>query len=228
MVDILVFGAHPDDIELGCGGILACMAAQKKSIVMVDLTRGEKGTHGSPEIRQREGEEAARLIGAERVCLDFQDTCVSDTEEGRLKLVKVIRQYKPRLVLASMWKGEQTHPDHLACGLMARYACRYARFSKILPELPSHRVDGILHYLSPTQDHYADFLFDITAQAETWKQMIACHKSQLSTINYLDLATKNAAKMGALIGKPFAQGLAKGNPIEVHDLMLISKGTLEL
>src|ERR1700733_8957745 len=114
MVDILVFGAHPDDIEFGCGGILAKMAAQGKSIVMVDLSLGDKGTYGYPEERRQEGEQAAAAIGATRVVLNFKDCEIFDTYEGRLQFVKVIRQYKPRLVLAPMWEGTGNHPDHLA------------------------------------------------------------------------------------------------------------------
>lgn len=228
MVDILAFGAHPDDIEFGCGAILARMAAQNKTIVMADLTNGEKGTHGSCEIRRAEGEASARIIGAQRICLDFTDGEIVDTYEGRLKMVRAIRHYRPRLVLASMWKGEQTHPDHLACGLMARYACRYARFAKILPDLAPHRPQGILHYLSPTQEQYLDFLVDVSEYVDVWKQMMLCHQSQMKTFNYVDWNFREASKLGVLIDKPYAQGLAKGNPIEIDDLMFISKGTQEL
>src|SRR5688572_843706 len=98
MTDILVFGVHPDDIEFSCGGILARMAAAGKSIVMVDLTSGEKSTNGSPEERRKEGEEAAKVINAKRIFLDFVDCEVFDTYEGRLKLVKVIREFRPKLV----------------------------------------------------------------------------------------------------------------------------------
>lgn len=120
MTDILAFGAHPDDIEFGCGAILAKMAAEGKKIVMVDLTLGDKSTNGSPEKRAKEGENAAGLIGAKRVYLDFFDCEIIDTYEGRVKLVKVIREHKPRLVIASMWKGEQNHPDHISCEKMER------------------------------------------------------------------------------------------------------------
>lgn len=228
MVDILAFGAHPDDIEFGCGGILARMAAQNKSIVMADLTLGEKGTSGSREIRRQEGEASAALIRAKRICLDFADGEIFDSYEGRLKFVKVIREYRPKLILASMWKGEQTHPDHLACGLMARYACRYARFEKLLPELPPHQPQGILHYLTSTQEQYVDFLIDISDYVEIWKQMMTSHQSQMQTFDYINWNFRTASKLGVLINKPFAQGLAKGNPLEIDDLMTLSKSILEI
>lgn len=227
MTDILTLGAHPDDIEFGCGGLLCKMAAQNKSIVLVDLTLGGKGTHGTPEIRKKESENAAAIIGAKRIFLDFSDCEVFDSYEGRLKLVRLIREHKPRLVIAPMWKGEQTHPDHLVCGLMARYACRYARFSKILPDLPIHRVNGILHYIYPTSEHL-DFIIDISEHIETWKKMMSCHKSQMQTFNYLDWNLRIASKLGMLIGTDYAQGLAKGNPVVVDDVMTISHGAREI
>lgn len=227
MVDILVFGAHPDDIEFGCGGILARMASQGKKIVMVDLTLGEKGTHGTPKERREESIAAAKVIGAERVFLDFKDCEVFDSYEGRLSLVKVIRQYKPGLILAPYWKGEQTHPDHLACGKMARYACRYARFAKILPDVPIHRPEGILHYLYPICSE-ADFIIDVTPDIEVWKKMMACHQSQHSSYDYTEWNLRIAAQWGLMIRKPYAQALVKGNPVEIDDIMLVAKGSAEI
>ncbi len=226
MVDVLAFGAHPDDIEFGCGGILAKLAKQNKSIVMVDLTLGDKGTNGTPEIRRLEGEKAAQLIGAKRIYLDFKDCEVFDTYPARLELVKVIREYRPKLVLAPMWKGEQNHPDHLACGVMARYACRYARFSKILPEIPVHTPEGILHYFSRQLSY--DFLVDISDHYEVWKQMMLCHASQMKTFEYSEWSMRVSSQLGVLIGKKYAQGLIKGNPVEVDDVMAIAKGTRDL
>lgn len=227
MVDILAFGPHPDDVEFGCGGILAKATAQGKSVIIVDLTVGEKATNGNPEQRRAEADAAALSIGAKRLFLDFKDCEILDTYAGRLKLVTVIREHQPRLVIAPMWKGEQNHPDHLACGLMARYACRYARFSKILPEVPIHRPNGILHYL-PHAGQDADFLIDISDHVEAWKRMMDCHRSQMLTMPYAEMALKHAANYGAMIGRPYSQGLVKGNPIVVDDLLTISNGTNEI
>lgn len=227
MIDILVFGAHPDDIEFGCGGILVKAASQKKTIVMADLTIGEKATNGVPEIRRQEAQEAAAVIGAKRIGLDFKDCEVFDTYEGRLKFVRAIREFRPRLVLAPMWKGEQTHPDHLACGLMARYACRYARFRTILPELPPHQIGAILHYPSGSEEKI-DFIIDVSDHYELWKLMMEKHQSQMKTFAYAEWVTKFAARLGTFIGKPYAQGLISGNPIVIEDLHDISLGTREI
>lgn len=227
MVDILAVGAHPDDIEFGCGGILARMAAEGKSIVMADLTIGEKGTYGSPEIRRKEAEESSKIIGAQRVILDFEDCKVIDTYEGRLKLVKLIRECKPKLILGPLWKGEQSHPDHFGCGLMLRYACRYARFKNILPEIPVHTPEGILHYTGPIDD-VVDFIVDVSDYVDTWKMMMQSHISQVHAQNYLEWNLKKASLLGVMIGKNYAQGLVKGNPVYVNDLMAIAKGTREI
>lgn len=227
MVDILAIGAHPDDIEFGCGGILAKMAAQGRSILMMDLTLGEKGTHGDPEIRRKEGIDAAKVIGAERVALDFKDCEVFDTYENRLKMVREIRKHKPRLILVTYWTGTQNHPDHLATGTILRHACRYARFRNILPELEIHWVDGILHYGHANVGE-PDFLVDISDYVEVWKEMMACHKSQMSTFDYIDWNLRVASKNGVMIGAKYAQALLKSNPIVIDDLMSISKSTREI
>lgn len=226
-IDLLAFGPHPDDVEFGCGGILAKLADQGKDIVIVDLTLGEKGKNGSAEIRYKEGQSSAALIGAERIALDFKDCEVMDTYEGRLKLVKVIRQYKPKLILAPLWKGEENHPDHIATGLLARHACRYARFEKILPEFPVHWVEGILHYV-PISYNDPDFLIDISDHVDTWRDMMKCHASQMQTNDYADWNLRQASKLGIQIGAAYAQALVKGNPVVVDDLMTIAKTTREI
>jgi len=227
MVDILAFGAHPDDIEFGCGGILAKAVAQNHSVLFADLTLGEKGSNGTPTIREKEAKEAARLLGAERLFLGFADCEIIDTYEGRLKIVQVIRTYKPRLVLAPFWKGEMNHPDHIACGIMIRHACRYARFSKILPELPIHHVEGVLHYLPHSVDE-TDVLIDVSAHMDMWRKMMDQHQSQMKTYPYSDWVLKGAARLGNLCGVAYAQGLAAGNPIVVDDVMSVSRGTREI
>lgn len=227
MTDILAFGAHPDDIEFACGAILAKMAAMGKAIVMVDLTLGDKGSNGTPEERRQESIAAAQVIGAKREFLTFRDCEVFDSYEGRLQLVKVIRQYRPKLVIAPLWKGEQNHPDHLALGQMARHACRYARFKNILPELPLHWVEGILHYPPPAHEQ-VDFIVDVSAHVDTWLQMMRAHATQMRTFAYDEWNLRLASKLGMLIGVSHAQGLVKGNPVVVEDVMAVAKGAREI
>lgn len=227
MIDILAIGAHPDDLEFGCGGILAVLASQGRSIVLADLTLGDRGTHGTPEIRRKEAEAAAQIIGAERVFLNFHDCEIIDSFEGRQKLVDLIRHFKPKLILAPFWKGECSHPDHLGTGLMARYASRYARFAKILPNIATHTPQGILHYYIHRHES-VDFLIDVSDHVQTWTKMMHCHTSQMKNFNYVDFNLRQAAYLGVLMNRPYAQALAKGNPIVIKDLLDIAQGTIEI
>ncbi len=227
MVDILAFGAHPDDVEFFCGGILCKMARLGKEIVIADATLGEMGTHGTPHVRREEGIRAAKVIGARRIFLDFQDCRVFDSFEGRMKLAKVIREVKPRLVLAPLWRGEMNHPDHLALGVMARHACRYARFATLWSDKQIHRVEGILHYLSQSESK-PDFLVDISDDVETWKKMMECHESQVKTFNIPEWCLRTASYFGTMINVSYAGGLVAGNPVVVEDLLHVAKGTREL
>lgn len=227
MVDIIAFGAHPDDVEFGCGGIIAKMASEGKRVLIVDLTLGDKASNGSAEVRRQEGIEAARILGAERICLDFKDCEIFDTYENRLKLVQVLREHRPELVLAPLWKGESNHPDHIAAGQMIRYACRYARFKSILPELPVHHVGGVLHYLHHLHG-VPDFYIDISAFVDQWKASIEAHKSQMQTLPYLDWNLRVASANGVFAGADYAQGLVKGNPVIIENLMELANQVREL
>jgi bacillithiol biosynthesis deacetylase BshB1 len=227
MVDILAFGAHPDDVEFGCGAILAKMAKEGKSVAIVDLTCGDKGTNGTVEIRKKEGEKAAAVIGATREFLQFRDCEVQDSYEGRLEIVRVIRTYRPKLVIAPICIGEQNHPDHIACGKLVRAAVRYANFKNILPQINTHKCEGVLHYPGPCDDK-VNFIIDVTPYYDLWKEMMGAHQSQFKTFDYIDWNVKRAARLGVMIQVPFAQGLIALNPVIVDDVMTICRGSKEL
>lgn len=225
--DILAVGAHPDDVDFSIGGLLAKLAKDGYTITSLDFSLGEKGTNGTCEERKRESINAAKIIGAKKIFLDFVDCEIFDTYENRLKIVEVIRNVKPKLVLAPYWKGSMGHPDHVACGQMCRYGVRYARFKNILPKLDPHRPKGILHYLFPSQQK-PNFLVDVTEHVDTWKKMIESHTTQLKTNDYLGWNLRAAEHWGDMIGTKYAQGLIASNPIVVDDLMHVSQGTLEI
>jgi len=126
-----------------------------------------------------------------------------------------------------MWKGEQNHPDHIACGLITRYACRYARFAKILPELPIWCPEGVLHYL-PHAGVAAEILIDVSDHVTAWNAMMSAHTSQFKTYPYSQWALREAAYLGGLMGKEYAQGLIAGNPIEIDDVMTVCRTAREL
>lgn len=227
MVDIMAFGAHPDDIEFGCGGLLCRQSVLGQSIVMVDLTLGQKGTNGTPEQRRDEGLAAAERIGATREVLNFQDCEVQDTPDARLDVVRAIRTHQPKLLLAQNWKSPIQHPDHVAAGRIVQAAARLARFKNILPNLPIHHVEGILYYPGPMCEQ-TGFLIDISDYVEQWKELILAHKSQHLTYNYLNRCLAGAARWGAMMGTEYAQNLIAHNPVVVNNVMQVAKGTIEL
>lgn len=225
--DVMAVGAHPDDVDFCLGGILAKLADHGYSIAIVDLTTGQKGTNGTSHIRKKEGEKAASLIGAERFFLDFEDGFLQDTPKLRIAVGSMIRKLKPRIVFAPVWKGEMSHPDHLAAGTLCRNAVRYARIKKMIPRLKSHSPEGILHYLFPYQES-PDFLIDVSDYVELWKEMMHCHESQLKTYDYPEWNLTAARRYGDMIGTEYAQGLVKGNPVVVDDPMTIARVAREI
>lgn len=201
MIDILAFGAHPDDIEFGCGGMLALAAQRNQSIVLVDLTEGKKGTHdGSILTRKEESQKAAALIHATRYCLEFPDCAVYNHSIYRKAVLEIIEQHQPRCVLAPYWKGTQTHPDHLACGQLVRAAVK---------ELGRGQIR---YYLFPNFFH-ADILIDTTDAIPLWIEMMSCHQSQMLTNPYVDWNIKIAKRWGVVNKTPYAQPLLVETPI---------------
>lgn len=211
-LDILAFGVHFEDLLLGCGGILAKSSHEGKRIGLAALSKKKLSAVSS-----------AQKIGADPLFLDFPEGPITDSYPHRLKLVETLRITKPRLVLAPMWEANPVL-DQQELGKMLRYACRFARFAKILPEVPIHRPEGILHYLSPMQPYPPDFILDISPYFNLWMEMLACFENK----DLQDQGMRVASQRGLMIGKDYAQGLVQGNPVEVHDLMSISRGTLEL
>ena len=173
-VDVLAFGPHPDDVELGCGGTLAALAA--RGVGIVDLTRGEMATRGTPETRATEAAEAARVLGARfRVNLDLGDGDLRTDRAAQLLVVEAVRRARPRLVLAP-WT-EDRHPDHERAGRLVSEASWYAGLAKLETGLPAHRPDQVVFYaayalLQPT------FLVDVTATFETKRTALRAYKSQ--------------------------------------------------
>ncbi len=175
-VDVLAFGPHPDDVELGCGGTLAALAARGRSFGIVDLTRGEMGTRGTPEVRAREAAEAARLLGAAfRVSLDLGDGDLRTDRAAQLLVVETVRRARPRIVFAP--HPEDRHPDHERAGRLVPEAAWYAGLAKLETGLPPHRPDQVVFYaayalLSPT------FLVDVTETFATKVAALRAYRSQ--------------------------------------------------
>ncbi len=178
-LDVLAIAAHRDDVEQTCGGTLLKMAEGGRRAGILDLTRGEMGTRGTAEDREREAAEAARLLRLSfRQALDIPDGRVENTWENRLKVARVIREQRPRVVILPYWKGR--HPDHYTCSTLGYEACFLAGLGKLdleprAPWRPFKIVYATLYYdIRPT------FVVDITAQFDARLQSIYAYKSQLT------------------------------------------------
>ncbi|HQQ78736.1 MAG TPA: bacillithiol biosynthesis deacetylase BshB1 [Thermoanaerobaculia bacterium] len=229
-VDVLAFGPHPDDVELGCGGTLAALAGRGRGVGIVDLTRGEMATRGTPETRAAEAAEAARILGARfRVNLDLGDGDLRTDRAAQLRVVEAVRRARPRLVLAP-WT-EDRHPDHERAGRLVGEAAWYAGLAKLETGLPPHRPDQVVFYaayalLSPT------FLVDVTATFETKRAALRAYRSQfhdpsapatgapetyVSSKSFWDGVEARARSYGRVANVAFAEGFVSKAPPTLAD-----------
>lgn len=233
-VDVLAIAAHPDDVELTCAGTLVVMKARGRRFGIIDLTRGEMGTRGTRETRQREAERAAEILGAEfRETLDFGDGEIAGTREQELTLVDLIRRERPRLVLTSY--PEDRHPDHVRAGRLAADAAFYAGLRKIETNHPAHRPQQTI-YFSTAYPHEPDFVVDVTAAMETRRAAIRAFSSQfhapestdpqtmLSQASFLDQIEARARHFGFLVGVEFGEGFVSKRPPRIDDPVAAFEG----
>lgn len=177
-VDILLFGAHPDDVEWGAGGTALRLAANGLSFGIVDLTRGEMGSRGTCEERDKEAEDAALWMGAKfRENLGLPDCGVIDSVENRKKIASAIRRWRPRLVLAPYW--EDRHPDHAAAGRLIQNAALYCTLKKADSPNPPHKPSAYLYYLL---HHFKapSMVVDISDLYPRKLELLRMHRSQFS------------------------------------------------
>ena len=180
-LNILVFAAHPDDAELGCGGTLALHADLGKKIGVVDLTRGELGTRGTPEMRDDEAAASAKILGLTvRENLKFRDGFFCNDEAHQMEVVRVIRQYQPEVILANAVTDR--HPDHGKAAALISDACFLSGLKKVRSEYEGKeqeawRPRAQYHYI---QSRYIDpdFVVDITGYWDRKLQAIQAFKSQ--------------------------------------------------
>lgn len=218
---ILAIGAHPDDVEFGCGGLIIKEAEKGSRVKIAVCSLGEAGTNGTPQSRKQEAASSARLAGAEIEFLNMGGDChIEISAKNAIKLAEIIRKFKPDIVLAQSLSGNQ-HPDHKAVAEMARNACRLARYGglKEIKKLPVHKISGLYFYPSSAEwDKQPDIVIDVTKQYEKWVRAMNCHKSQMKTKSYLHLVSTKAAALGASTGVDFAIGLWSNDPVRVDAL----------
>ena len=160
MADVLAIAAHRDDVEQTCGGTLLRMASRGLRTAILDLTQGEAGTRGSAEDRAREAAEAACLLGVGwRQALDLPDGAVENTLENRIKIVRILRQLRPRVVILPYWQAR--HPDHSTVATLGYEACFLSGLAKVETGKAPHRPFKIV-YASLYADVRPSFVVDIT------------------------------------------------------------------
>lgn len=177
-VDVLLFGAHPDDVEWGAGGTALKLKETGTSFGIVDLTRGEMGSRGTTEERDKEAKTAASEIGALfRENLGLPDCEVVDSVENRRQIASVIRRWRPRLVLAPYW--EDRHPDHAATGHLIRNAAVYCTLRKSNDLNPPHKPSAYLYYLLHHFTH-PGMVVDISDVYHRKLELLRIHASQFA------------------------------------------------
>jgi len=231
--DILAFGAHPDDVELGCGGTIAKEIAAGKTVVIVDLTRGELGTRGSAEIRDKESAQAARILGvAARENLRMADGFFVNDREHQMKVIQMVRKYRPEIVLCNAVTDR--HIDHPKGSKLVSDACFLSGLIRIETELDGQKQEAwrpkeVYHYI---QWHHIkpDVVVDITGFNEIRKEAILAYSSQfydpnsdlpetpIATKNFLESLDYRARDLGRIIGTEYAEGFTSERHVAVKYL----------
>ena len=220
-VDILAIGAHPDDVELGCGGTLAKLLAEEKKIAIVDLTQGELGSRGTNLTRAAEAAEASKILGiSSRENLKMRDGFLLNTEEFQMQIVQMIRKYQPEIVFAN--SIDDRHPDHAKAAKLVSDACFLSGLVKIETELDGivqeiWRPKQIFHYIQ-WKHITPDFVVDISEYMEKKIEACLAYKTQfydpnstepmtpIATKDFLESLTYRAQDLGRLSGVAYAEG----------------------
>jgi N-acetylglucosamine malate deacetylase 1 len=219
-LDVLAIAAHPDDVELTCGGTLLKMAEKGYKTGILDLTAGEMGTRGTRETRAKEAAAAAEILRVSwRGTLGVPDSDVQATRENKLKLARVIREMRPRTVILPYW--EARHPDHYHASALGYEGCFLAGLKQLPMEGEPYRPFKIL-YATSFEGMPATFIVDVTKQYERRRKAILAYGTQFRpakserkqrvylAIDELDpkmdlLARHYGQKIGAMYGEPFLQ-----------------------
>ncbi len=219
--DILAIGAHPDDVELGCGGTVIKMISEGKIVGIVDLTEGELGTRGTAETRAGESAQAAEIMGISfRENLKLKDGFLNNSEFYQLKIVEVIRKYRPEIVLANAI--DDRHPDHAKAAKLVSDACFLSGLRKIETFDAGHlqeawRPKQIFHYIQ-WKNVVPDFVLDISDFMNQKIEACLAYKTQfydpdsdepmtpIATKDFLESLTYRAQDLGRLSGVEFAEG----------------------
>jgi len=232
-LDILAFGAHPDDVELGCSGTILKEISLGKTVGIIDLTRGELGTRGSAEIRDQEANDAAKILGVSvRENLNMRDGFFVNDEKHQLEIIKMIRKYQPEIVLCNAI--EDRHIDHGKGSELVSDACFLSGLLKIETVLDGEiqkpwRPKVVYHYIQ-WKNIEPDFVVDITGFTDTKIQSILAYRSQfydpnskepespISSKNFLESLNYRSRDLGRLTGVEHAEGFTVERYLAVNSL----------
>ena len=233
-VDLLFFGAHPDDVELAAAGTIAAAVAQGQKAGIVDLTRGEMGTRGSPEVRARESDQAAGILGVSfRERLDFGDGNLRTGRDEEIELIRRIRAARPRVVIAPY--PDDRHPDHTRAGQLITAAAFYAGLRKLDTGQPPHRPQAVLYYLQ-NYIQQPSFIVDVSRTWERKMAAIGAYASQFYNPNspepetfiarksFLDAIEARARHFGEMIGVERGEPFISKQPPRIDDLVAAYRG----
>jgi bacillithiol biosynthesis deacetylase BshB1 len=232
-LDILAFGAHPDDVELGCGGTIAKEVASGKKVGIVDLTRGELGTRGTAATRDMESAKAAEILGVKvRENLNMRDGFFVNDEEHQLAVIRMIRKYQPEIVLCNA--VDDRHIDHGKGSKLVSDACFLSGLVKIETDYEGKKQEAwrpksVYHYLQ-WKNLQPDFVVDISGFNEKRIEAILAYSSQfydpnskepetpIATKNFLESLNYRPQDFGRLIGKDYAEGFNVERYLGVNSL----------
>lgn len=232
-LDILAFGAHPDDVELGCSGTIAKEISSGKKVGIVDLTRGELGTRGSAEIRDKEAAKAAQILEvAVRENLGFRDGFFVNDEKHQLEIIKIIRKYQPEIVLCNAIHDR--HIDHGKGSKLVSDACFLSGLRKIETKLNGEnqqawRPKVVYHYIQ-WENIEPDFVVDISDFMKKKVDAVMAYDSQfynpdskepispITSKNFLDSITYRAQDLGRIVGVDYAEGFTSERYLAVNSL----------
>lgn len=232
-LDILVFGAHPDDVELSCSGALLVEKQKGKKIGIVDLTRGELGTRGTPESRKQEATDAAAIMNVDvRENLEMADGFFQNDEAHQRKVIGAIRRYQPEIVLCNA--PSDRHPDHGRGAELVYTAAFLSGLSKIKSEQEAWRPKYVFNYI---QDRYLEpnFVVDISPVFDKKIEAIKAYKTQfynpdskeeetyISSPEFLDSIIYRAKMFGKLIGVQYAEGFISRKMIGIQSFDALIK-----
>lgn len=232
-LDILAFGAHPDDVELSCAGTLASEISKGRTAGIIDLTQGEMGTRGSKELRNKEANAAAEILGVSvRHNLKFKDALFENNEANKAEVIKMLRHYKPQVVFCNAIRDR--HIDHAKGSLLVSEACFLSGLKKYETTYQGQkqepwRPNHVYHYIQ-WYEIEPDFVVDISDTIEAKIASVLAYKSQfydpdsnepetpISSSNFLESVRYRARNLGRIIGTDYAEGFTVERHIGVKSV----------